>query len=215
MPFKVEQHFRNLADCLSFVASSYPPGTILIPAKDLETDEKIEAQAPRYLYRGESDAWEETTSSMQRLKTEASLSVSARKELEDVATWVDAEMQVHAQVKPMYSAGYCQHYGLPSELLDLTADPQVAGAFASLGDFHPIGLFAVLDVANRVVSVDTYRPHSASLRISPAEAESLRILPPTIHQHQGRRLCVGPSHKVVQLQSGGHRLGTIRTSSGG
>jgi hypothetical protein len=148
MAIKAKQHFGSLGDCLNFVVSSFPPGTVVIPAKGIETAEAIEAHAPRFLYRGENNAeYEKTISSMQRLRTDPSLSVSARKQIEELAKWVDAEMQAEAQLTPMYSAGYCQHYGLPTDLLDFTANPEVAGAFASLGDLHPVGLFAVIDVA--------------------------------------------------------------------
>lgn len=147
MQLKINKHFESLTDLLDFVANHYPPGTIAIPAKDIETSEEINAMAPRYLYRGERDNYETTTSSMQRLKTNSSLSILEQEELEKLAKWVDGEMQAKTPLTPMYSAGYCQHYGLPTELLDFTASPEVAGAFASLGDLHPVGLFAVVDVA--------------------------------------------------------------------
>jgi hypothetical protein len=146
MAFVIRQHFESLADCLRFLASAYPQAAIQLSSKDIGSGEVFESEAPKYLFRGEPAAYDTTVSSMERMKNCPHLSVSSKQELEKLSQWVNSELQKKADLQPMLSAGFCQHYGLPSELIDFTADLEVAGVFASLGELRPIGMFVVLEV---------------------------------------------------------------------
>jgi len=83
---------------------------------------------------------------MQRLRTDVSIFPSVRDAIERVTTLLDSELQKFMSFNPMWSAGFLQHYGAPTELLDVTSSLDVAAYFASSGQVRGRGLLCVLPV---------------------------------------------------------------------
>lgn len=162
------EHFDSLADCYSFIESRYAPGQLIEieSGKNIESGEPMSITVAAYAYRGESRSYPTTTSSMQRLLGEGSLPYAVRKEIERVVMTADAELQKFMRLHPMLSAGFLQHYGAPTELIDITTDLQVAGYFASGGSIGDSGWMCVIPMAEasrRAIVIDLTR-HPAAER---------------------------------------------------
>lgn len=143
---QVIRHFDSLRECFDHINSRYPPNkTIHISSgKDVQSGEPITVDAPAYLYRGESYAYPTTTSSLHRLWTDVSISLSVRDAIEGVTTLLHLELQKWMEWNPMWSAGFLQHYGAPTNLFDMTSSLDVAAYFASWGEVRRSGLLCVL-----------------------------------------------------------------------
>ncbi len=86
---------------------------------------------PAFLFRGESAAFPKTCTSMARLRTGGTLSPNALAAIDHIS-----EALVHAfgekwGLTRAQALGFLQHYGYPTEFIDVTLDVSVAASFAS------------------------------------------------------------------------------------
>lgn len=89
---------------------------------------------PKYLYRGESGIFPSTLPSRARVsELFSSNELELIDELTSMASWVWRLREGDA----FRSVGWPQHYGFPTEALDLTSDPAVALHFAADTSKHP------------------------------------------------------------------------------
>lgn len=115
-----------------------------ITGKNIATGKSVgQVAAPAYLFRGESTLYSTTTATIQRVPTDQSLTERARNLLPGLSNLIAAELGEFLSLSQMDSVGFAQHYGLPTELIDLTASPQIAGYFASSGQPGDRGLVGV------------------------------------------------------------------------
>lgn len=159
----VQDRFDELSAALVHIRNCYPETTFRHTAINPDTGKQFEVDVPRWLYRGEAGTWPQTTSSMERIRSLehrvfASLPEDVRipfaRALEAISQRATNELGAWLGLGTMQAAGYAQHYGLPTEFLDVTASLAVATAFA-IGD--PEGWtsprsvsFAVLDMRRAV-----------------------------------------------------------------
>jgi len=125
--------FKSLDDCLVSLKQKYPQSKVTIPARDYDSDKKSLVQVPKYLFRGESDHYPSTFSFMQRLKQIPLIPNDVVDEVENVTTVIGELLQEQLGEQPgsKLVAGYVQHYGLPTEFLDLTSNLETAFFFSS------------------------------------------------------------------------------------
>ena len=138
--------FNSLAECLDHIDANYPHGVIRSSASPLDregSEESFVAEVPQYLFRGESGDYSTTLPSIDRLLLNFQFPVRA---LEDVLRarltarqWLMEKGRVH----PFATEGYCQHYGLPTEFVDVTFDLRVAASFASDLDPGAVGVLGI------------------------------------------------------------------------
>ena len=151
-------HFPSLDACLQHLKTKFPPShTVrLDTAKDFYSQQEESVRAPAYLYRGESREYPMTTSSMHRLWSDETLSLDVRTTIKDTVCALDQELQEFLNCPPMISAGFLQHYGAPTELIDVTASLETAAFFATgiVGERGSICVFSVAEVVDRCVIVD-------------------------------------------------------------
>jgi hypothetical protein len=87
-----------------------------------------ESVAPKYLYRGESSVFPSSMPSRARITaTFDARELELLDELSSMASWV-WRMRFG---DPFRSVGWPQHYGFPTDVLDVTSDPSVALHFAA------------------------------------------------------------------------------------
>jgi FRG domain len=93
---------------------------------------QITLLAPSVVFRGEPDAsWGSMESSMQRLWKNDELCEPQKREIESLCKDLDAHCQKFFKFHPALSAGLLQHYGLCSEVLDVSPSLNVAAYFAA------------------------------------------------------------------------------------
>lgn len=156
---RVFQHFLSLEVCLEHIKANFDPAqTIRINSgRDIHSGEAISFDVPAYLYRGESYPYPTTTPSGYRLNKDRSLPKVVRDSVQDIIRRLDLELQDWMHFNPMYSAGFLQHYGAPTQFLDVTSSLDVAAYFASGGKIGGIGLicvFPVEHVSGKAITVD-------------------------------------------------------------
>lgn len=139
--------FSSLAACLDYVSDNFPLNqrTTLL-CKSIDTGEWVSKDVPKFLFRGESHAFPTTIPSMDRLLKTKSIPLITRNILKSQSERVDNELQKFLSPNSMLSAGFLQHYGMPTGLLDVTSDLDIAAYFASGGEVGESGLFCVLPV---------------------------------------------------------------------
>ncbi len=162
------KHFRSLKSCLDHIRSTYnPKETIALDsATDIQSGGQVRMEAPAYLFRGESNNYPTTTSYMHRMKNCKTLPPEVKNTIEQVSIHVDVELQKLLQLDPGSSAGFLQHYGMPTEFLDLSSDLDVAAYFASGGATGNTGLLCVapLKTVSRNSIVFDLRNHPKAAR---------------------------------------------------
>lgn len=131
------ESFESLNDCLKFISANYAPEPVQLEARDFNArivDKRVSVAAPKYLFRGESGQYPKTTTSLYRVNADVTLPLKA---LEHV---VMTRVRLHRDLSEKYglasviAEGLLQHYGLPTDFLDLTASLDVAVCFAT--DLH-------------------------------------------------------------------------------
>ncbi len=160
-----ERQFPSLSACVEHLRTRYPR-RYLVGSRDIDTGElEPRARFPRWLFRGEPECFPRSTSGLVRLRA-GSPACSA--EVEAVADFVHRQV-VHRLVLPYLTEvetitslqwlgvaatyeglAFCQHYGLPTALIDFTSSLHVAAGFAAATPHRsttgPWGRIAVLDV---------------------------------------------------------------------
>jgi hypothetical protein len=155
----VEKAFDSLAKCVDYIRRHYPQDqTVSIPSgKYIESGEPVTIEVPAFLYRGESRVYVTTIASMSRMRSDDAIPLRVRKVLESVSQQLDEDLQKFWNLHPMLSAGFLQHYGMPTELLDTTSSLETAAFFGSFGDVGSKGLICVMLVAfiaNKSIIID-------------------------------------------------------------
>lgn len=138
---------RSLSDTLRDLALRFPPDlTVDVHSRDIDSGEpKGEHPAPRFLYRGEADAtWDSLMSSMERLRN-SKLSPEDKTVIETVAADIDHHLRNRFGLSKQRSAGFLQHYGLPTELIDVSSSLPVAALFSVCGNTSGSGAITVFD----------------------------------------------------------------------
>ena len=100
------------------------------------------------------------------MKTTPKLPADVKDVIEEVTRRVDKDLQDMLKLEPMLSEGFLQHYGMPTRLLDVTDDLDIAAYFASGGKIGERGLICVfpLDVVSRNSIVIDLRNHPGAIR---------------------------------------------------
>lgn len=157
--------FDSLNDCIQYIQQNFPQDSKIIrQVIDEETGKKIEKSIPAFLYRGEEYAWPTTVSSNQRIEDSKVLTQETKDKFRIIGNRIDSELQNFSNLSPMYSAAYLQHYGLPTELLDITSDLDIAAYFASTGNIGETGLicvFSLKDIHTKSIIIDLTNHPSA------------------------------------------------------
>jgi hypothetical protein len=144
---RTDKAFDSLKDCIEYIKQTFPDdATTKIKVIDSDTGEHFKTSVSSYFYRGEEYAFPTTVSSMQRLNDNVKLSKETKEKFKSVTSKIDMELQEFSNLTPMYSAAYLQHYGLPTELLDITSSIDIAAYFASCGKIGDVGLMCVLSI---------------------------------------------------------------------
>lgn len=155
---RVDKAFNNLDSCIRYIQQNFPQDeTIEIEVIDINTGKKGKGSIPKYFYRGEDYAYPTTTSSLQRLNDDKNLSATTKDKIRGITGRIDLELQKFSNISPMYSAAYLQHYGLPSELLDIASNLKIASFFASCGKVGNTGLVCVLsakEIHSKSITID-------------------------------------------------------------
>ena len=115
-------------------------GTVRLRVRDPETGEADIVELPAWLFRGERELYPTTCSFKYRLGLQG-LSEEGQAEVLAATARLDLVLREHG-LHPMYSASLLQHYGLPTELIDLTSSIDNAAAFAAEGNEGVGALYA-------------------------------------------------------------------------
>lgn len=99
---------------------------------------------PPVLYRGESGLWVETRSSLARLAEDQELSVDGFRQIMEITESARTFLVLNWGFSEPEASGFLQHYGLPTDWLDLTDDLSVAASFASSLRVGQLGAMALL-----------------------------------------------------------------------
>ena len=144
--FLASKVFSSLGDCVKFIENNFPENKLIqIEAKDLDTSESSSSAFPAHFYRGENKCYPTSTSSLYRITTDDLLPQATKEKLESITKTIDLEFQKFANISPILSEAYLQHYGLPTTLLDITSRLDIAAYFASCGNVGDIGLICVFN----------------------------------------------------------------------
>jgi hypothetical protein len=138
--------FGSLSACLRFLSSEFS-GTARVTGKSQSSGSSLGyLETPAFLFRGEATRYATTTPTIQRLPHDTSLCERERKLwklLPGISNLLTNDLAQFFAMSPMDAAGFAQHYGLPTELVDLTANSNVAGFFASTAKIGTKGYVAV------------------------------------------------------------------------
>ncbi len=117
---------------------------------------------PDFVFRGESGAYKRTLSSMARL-------TGSDRAMEDVArirARLVTDFREKCGLEPKEAIGFLQHYGYPTDYIDVTSDVSVAASFASslrAGDEGAICILPTKPLVEREALIDL-RQHSLAPR---------------------------------------------------
>lgn len=102
-----------------------------------------------YLFRGERDVYPHTLSSLDRIYHDPELADEIYDELDDLTAYCMQAPLRARNLEPKLAGAFAQHYGLPTQVFDFTASPDVAINFAANRARHrpaTMGLMGILDV---------------------------------------------------------------------
>jgi hypothetical protein len=143
--------FPSLHQCLWYVQSHYSQdAATVILVRDLDTGEVKERSTATYLYRGEGRAFPSTLSSMDRLLRDSDIAEDTKSTVHQVVGILEKQVGEFLGLDPLRTRGFMQHYGAPTEFLDLTSDLDVAGFFACGADAGSQGFLCVLPLSDAV-----------------------------------------------------------------
>jgi hypothetical protein len=117
---------------------------------------------PDYVFRGESGVYKHTFTSMARL----SASDRAMEDVAHIRAHVVTAFGEKFGLEPKEAVGFLQHYGYPTDYLDVTSDVSVAASFASslrVGDEGAICILPTKPLVEREALIDL-RQHSLAAR---------------------------------------------------
>lgn len=102
-------------------------------------------KVPAFVYRGEANAaWDSLKSSMQWLRENPKLSCWDKRRIIRLTRTIDSEIQAQFNLSRPLSAGLLQHYGLPTELIDVSPSLETAAFFAGYGNTSRTGSITVI-----------------------------------------------------------------------
>jgi hypothetical protein len=114
---------------------------------------------PAYLFRGENRHNGSLTSKMERFRTNNKINESLRNEIHDIAIFLDKFLREHTvneyKMPLEESATLLQHYGFPTEVIDVTSDLNVAASFAVFGNKDGFGRIYVYSTAKLAQTTHT------------------------------------------------------------
>jgi FRG domain len=101
---------------------------------------------PAHVFRGEADAsWDATHSSMERLRSHSGLSSMDKASLEELTQTIDERLRDWFGLSHGQSAGLLQHYCLPTELIDVSPELEVAAFFAAYQNVSGTGSITIFN----------------------------------------------------------------------
>jgi hypothetical protein len=129
------------------------------------------AKSADYLFRGEaSTEYLHTTSMLERVRQDARLPPKPREKIEETVNFLATNLPSSLDMTHAEAWGFIQHYEAPTDRLDFTADPSIAGYFAS-GSVRPVPvgtpvLIAIMSIseANAVAELVDLRNHPRAER---------------------------------------------------
>jgi hypothetical protein len=140
MQFQPDRKFNSLRECVDFLLNQF----IRAPWKEAwslrESGLLAPDRLPPYLYRGEPGLYENTLCSALRPGVFDGLDskdMARFKHLRNALIWVLMHKEEYAQSKDE-AVGFLQHYGLPTPIVDFTADPLLALTFAGTTEQHEV-----------------------------------------------------------------------------
>ena len=117
--------FESVAECLAFLRKNATPDT---------------------LYRGESKSWPKTCPGTRRVLEDESLHFQEKSYWIDLAGHFEDWFVEYTGQETLDSAEmFLQHYGIPTDLLDFSSDPEIAVFFAALSHPDDLGLICCMD----------------------------------------------------------------------
>jgi hypothetical protein len=130
--------FHSLGEGIAFLKKHFT-GMIEIPVTEVQHDGselQRTRKVPRYVFRGEErdrSVYSQTVSAWWRLEENHNLEAEDRSEIgkvtRQVVKWL-CSPKSNFDLQEHDAFGLVQHLGLPTEYIDFSADPEVAGAFA-------------------------------------------------------------------------------------
>jgi hypothetical protein len=121
----------SLSDVVSIMRSVAVNEEPLPYGRDVTQSDRPIYPAPSFVFRGESADYSTTHASMVRLRADAVISRDALDDMMRVSDFLVERFQTQLSMSRGESLGFLQHYGVPTELIDVTSDISVAISFAS------------------------------------------------------------------------------------
>jgi hypothetical protein len=162
-----DQSVMSLHDCLSAMRDEPQPDAVARPVWSGEPQ-----SLPAFMYRGESGLYRETRSSLARLARDPTMSARAFQEIMKITEAARLFLIENWRFTPLEASGFLQHYGLPTDWLDLTDDLAVAASFAGSLRVGQLGAMAslptrrlaargeVFDLSQRLIAARPRRQHA-------------------------------------------------------
>jgi len=148
----------NLTELINYLNFTYNQSKIQTRIFDFETIGEIEYLEPKYFYRGESDSYPYTRTTLVRLLQEGKLKPSElteyifvhynlylflRESLFGISCVEEAD---HGKPNiELFISGILQHYGFDTSFLDVTSDLKIAANFASMNNVGTKGRILVIE----------------------------------------------------------------------
>ena len=126
--------FDSLSDCVEFISANYAAEPVQLDSHRMNArivEKKGSLTAPKYLFRGESGQYPKTTSSLYRLNADVTLPLKALEHLLLTRARLNRDLSEKYGLGALLAEGLLQHYGIPTDFLDLTTSLDVATCFAT------------------------------------------------------------------------------------